>query len=195
MINLRREEILMKKKLAVVLTALMMLSTSTVFLAAGSPDTGVKAETAGVEVTASETTEAEAKEAVVKVVEKANAETTEVVAVVELNGEVPEDGKVTLSVDGIEDGDDVVALHFYDGAWVERPASVVDGKVVVDFSGAEHFSPVVIAKVAAESNFYYWVASPYGNATTLPKTGAVAVLPIAAMACAAGAVVCGRKEK
>lgn len=184
----------MNKKLAVVLAALMMLSTTT-FLAAESPVAGVTSETESVTVAAPTVTDSE----VVDAVEAVGAEEEDVVAVVELT---LKDGEtmpttVTLTVAGVEDGDAIKALHKYDGVWVERPAKVVDGKVVIDFTGADHFSPVIIVKVDATegNNIYYWLASPYGAAATLPKTGAVAVLPVAAMACLAGAVACGRKEK
>lgn len=180
------------KKLAVVLAALMLLSTTT-FLAATSPVGGIVSETTGVAVKEQTITDSEAVDAMLEVV---SDEEVEAWTVVELEGTVPADGKVTLAVEWVEEGDSIVALHFYNNTWVERPASVVNGKVVVDFSGAEHFSPVIIVKVTP-ATLYPYLVNPYAPAgtTTLPKTGAVAVLPVAAMACLAGAVVCGRKEK
>lgn len=160
------------KKLAVVLAALMMLSTTT-FLAAGSPVGGVTSETTGVTVSEQTVTDSEAVDAILD--NGIKEDDVEAWTVVELTGTVPADGKVTLDVTWVEAGDTVKALHFYDNAWKERPATVVNGKVVVDFTGAEHFSPVVIVKVTPAPNMYYWLASPFNTAAKLPKTGAVVV--------------------
>ena len=182
------------KKLAVVLAALMMLSTTT-FLAAGSPVGGITSDTAGVVVKEQTVTDSEAVDAILDVVDEDEVDAW---TVVELEGAVPADKKVTLTVAWVGANDTVKALHKYDGTWVERPATVVNGKVVVDFTGADHFSPVVIVKVVPVTSgaIEEIVNGPVAGATaTLPKTGAVAVLPVAAMACLAGAVVCGRNEK
>ncbi len=191
----------MNKKLAVVLAALMMLSTTT-FLAAGSPvSNDVTVETEGVTISTTETVEMDATTATTIITQYADTAveaedvTPVAVFVIDENSVMPADKKVTFTVEGVVDGDNVIALHLYNNEWVERAASVVNGKVVVNFGDAEHFSPIIIAKVETTTAT---TTTPYNGAhfaTTLPKTGAVAVLPVAAMACLAGAVACGRKEK
>lgn len=204
----------MKKRLAVVLAALMMLSTSTVFMAAESNATDVKVnyitqDGVAVEFTVAETTEAVVTEAEAEVATKVTtdeATSAEILAAVDISlpagmVSMPTGGlDLTIDVAGVKAGDNIVVLHKAATGWeLIAPVSVADGKVVAHFNS---LSPVVIVKVteeapAADNSIYYWLASPFGAATTatLPKTGAVAVLPVAALACLAGAVVCGRKEK
>jgi len=198
----------MKKKLAVVLAAFMMLSCTTV-LAAPSIDTNVKVETAKTEsgvvvaVTAETTPEAKAKLETNKAeaIKRAETSKAEVVAMVSLTGTVPAGEKVdvTVSVASAKKGETFKVEHLKssDNTWETlNGVSNADGYVTI--KGISEFSPFYIAKVDTSTNanswLYYVNANPYG-AATLPKTGAVAVLPVVAMACLAGAVVCGRKEK
>lgn len=198
----------MKKGLAVVLAALMMLSATT-FLAAESPvnnDVEVKTEGVTIDENAGVTMTPTVVKTIfsqptTKTTVKADDVTPVAVFVIDDSSVMPADKKVTFAVEGVTATDKVVALHFYDGVWVERAAEVVNGEVVVNFGDATHFSPIIIAKVAPQQ-WQIWGSHeiPVDGTTaapeaTLPKTGAVAVLPVAAMACLAGAVVCGRKEK
>lgn len=183
----------MNKKLAVVLAALMMLSTTT-FLAAGSISTTVTCEDENVVITTVSDevkAEAEAKAAV-----EVGAGTV-VLDVVDVEGE--ENVPMTLKIAGVKAGDVVYALHdCADHGW-----EVVDTKTgngTVTFA-LHSFSTVAFVKVVATAPttggvIEEIVNGPVLGATpALPKTGAVAVLPVAALACLAGAVACGRKEK
>lgn len=236
----------MKKRLAVVLAAIMMLSCTTV-LAAPSIQTDVAVDnvvasdgstvTVTADTSANATTEltqnleAATDEVAESVVVTGEAEVeVEVVAMVKLTGTVPTNGSVdvTVEVNGVTAGEEFTVAHKKtSGAWETlRGVSNANGKVTIE--GITEFSPFYIAKVTVtpvapapapqpeadkeestlppyNPNVWPWneiiareeAAKAAQNAAdaTLPKTGAVAVLPVAAMACLAGAVVCGRKEK
>lgn len=237
----------MKKRLAIVLAALMMLSTTTV-LANPSIDTDVEVDSAitsggsGVSVNVENSDEATTKlttnlenvaDEVAKDVVVADGAKVEVkvVAMVSLTGYVPngETVDVTVTVTSAKEDDVFTVAHLKDnGEWENlRGVSTEDGYVTIE--GITSFSPFYITKVTVTAaapapapqpstnettatlppynpNVWPWneiiareeAAKAAQNAATdatLPKTGAVAVLPFAAMACLAGAVVCGRKEK
>lgn len=236
----------MKKKFAVVLAAIMMLSATTV-LANPSIQTDVEVENAitsdgygvsvNVDKSAQATTdltqnlEAATDEVAESVVVTGEAEVeVEVVAMVSLTGTVPS-GKtlnVTVRVAGAKEDEVFTVAHkkTSDGTWETlRGVSEDDGYVTIE--GITEFSPFYIARVTVtpvapapqpetdkeesalppfNANAWPWneiiarqeaanAAQTVAPEATLPKTGAVAVLPVAAMACLAGAVVCGRKEK
>ena len=150
----------MKKKLACLLTALLVLSCATPVFAAPSPeaseDVSVVTED-GVELNVTvvdEEVEAEAEEEAEAVAEESEAEAT-VVTVVDVNfeGEVPEGGlKVTLKVDGISAGDNVVLLHkLADGTWETiTPDAVKDGEIVATFNSFSPVAVVVLEEVEAD---------------------------------------------
>lgn len=231
----------MKKKIAVVLAALMMLSCTPVF-AAGSVSTDVDVEIEHDEdmdvsgilqidpaQDSSAMTELKAnQEAGTTVANKVVAEgkKAEVVAMVIMQGNIPDGKEISLifTVNGVQVGDKIVVSHLRsdNGKWETFDGNVIAaGKVKID--GVDNLSPFYIAKVvddpdyvpAPENNLndlsnilhhYSSTAAAAGNTTTtttpvvdstatLPKTGAPVVLPFAALACVAGAVVCGRKAK
>lgn len=185
----------MKKKLACLLTALVVLSCATPVLAAPSSEATqpkVEVETPeGVEVeieAVEEEVKAEAETEAAKVAATVSANTkATVLAVVEINlteGEIPEGGlTLTIKADGIKAGANIVLLHQKaDGTWETIvPSAVKDGAIVATFTS---FSPVAIVELVTPA-----------TTDTAPKAGASLVLPLAALVCAAGATVCGRKVK
>ena len=114
--------------------------------------------------------------------EKETKVTAAIVAVVDvaLSNHTPgEEVSLTFSVDSVKAGESIIILHEKSAGVWERitPDAVADGKVTATFTS---FSPIAIVKVAA----------------TTEKTGVtLSLLPLAAIACAAGAVVCGKKSK
>lgn len=182
----------MKKKMVALFAALMVLSMTTPVLAAPSVTAGDIAKPVEkavavvdgkqVELTV-EKVEGKTLETVYEKVEK---KTDSVVAVVDISlpagVKIPAEGiSITFDVDGIVAGDKVYLLHGKaDGTWETiTPSKVADGKITATFTS---LSPVAIVKVA--------------GAATSPKTGApLAVAPLVAIVCAAGAVGCARKIK
>lgn len=216
----------MKKRLAVVLAALMMLSTTT-FLAAGSPVTTVDPVTPNVQVTeVAAGTETAAAPAAATALVGENATVAKVVNVTAAIDPAVGFIDITFTVTGFAAGETLDVLHWNGTNWDNSPEvlAFANGQATVRFT---NLSPVAFVKVAAAApapapqpstnettatlppynpNVWPWneiiareeAAKAAQNAATdatLPKTGAVAVLPFAAMACLAGAVVCGRKEK
>lgn len=213
----------MKKKIAVLLTAVMMLSCSTMFLAAGSVSTDVKVPTtvkteSGAVVTVTANTDTTVAEANLSVAEdvlvdiiKEDAEVAkvakdaEVFAMVDIDAVIPdgESIELTFTLPGVEDGQYVVVMHYdevegeIDTYWL---AEVVNGTVTI--GDVTSCSPFYFAKATAPAQQpvqggQIWGSHeiPTTGAATLPKTGAPVVLPFAALACVAGAVVCGRKSR
>lgn len=159
----------MKRKLAGLFTALMVLSLGTTAFAAGSVSSedviqqekvdkavegakNVSCETEN--VTASvpnmedEAVAAKVNEAITEAGKKEGAD---VLAVIELeyDGDIPEGGvTITLSVPGVQANANIVLLHWdsVNNVWEEiTPISVEDGKITAHFSS---FSPVAIVEVA-----------------------------------------------
>lgn len=193
----------MKKKIAALLTAalVMTMSTATVFAAPSvSVDENVKnnissSTTEGVSAgtfTESVVTLNDVKEQAVANM-GSNEKDLELLAVTELTGTVPTDGKVTLLVTGIKAGETLFALHYTSTGWERLNAqAVADG--VVEIYGFSSFSPVAIVRYTPVPT-----EEEEGQAEELqtsPKTGVV--IPVAAMTagiCLAGAAVCGKKVK
>lgn len=189
----------MNKKLAVVLAALMML-TSTTFLANESGNTVDNSLTDGyvandISAIVPEDVVEEAEELAVGTTDKK----AELLAVYDVQGETGKPVKVAVA--GVKKGDNIVVLHWDVDAQKWESASVSnviveDGAVTATYA---KLSPVAFVKVTAAvagGVIEELVNGPVLGATpALPKTGAVAVLPVAALACLAGAVACGRKEK
>ncbi|MBQ6811735.1 MAG: hypothetical protein IJP06_01345 [Agathobacter sp.] len=209
----------MKKSLAVVLAALMMLSTTT-FLANESGNSADNSLTPGYkaeEVATPAEIQTKALETALKEVSDVDVETAEILAIYDIIG--TPGNPVTVAVPDVNKGDIVVVLHWDYVAQVWESASVSnvvveDGKVTATYAA---LSPVAFIKVTEAKaatptlppynpNVWPWneiiareeaakAAQNVATDATLPKTGAVVVLPFAAMACLAGAVVCGRKSK
>lgn len=183
----------MKKTVVSLLAALMVFAITTPVLAspsktaedAAKPVTGVVTED-GVELEVSQVVESVVADVYAQV-EETQDEESEVVAIVEVSlpegTEIPEAGiAVTFAVEGIVEGDNVYLLHgLDDGTWeVIEADEVKDGEVTATFTS---FSPVAVIKVAPAEE-------------ESPKTGApLAVMPLVALACAAGAARCARKVK
>ena len=204
----------MKKKIAVLLTAIMMLSCSTMFLANPSVDTkaqidstglpaGAVIETAGPSQELSENLDfaLEVAEQVSKEDANFKAEVVSMIDIKITGVTIPEEGLdiPVKNVANVKAGDTVVVLHILaDGTDEVLDAEVVaDGEIII--KGVKSFSPFYIMKVTevpAQGVTWPIYGSPAATPeTTLPKTGAPVVLPFAALACVAGAVVCGRKAK
>ena len=215
----------MKKRIACLLTALVVLSCATPVFAAQSPSSDVPScaqPEAEATVTAPDGTvldvtiknvDAAVETAAVAEAAKVSAE-ADVVAVVDvkLGTAMPEGGIVLkLDVDGVKAGDNVVLLHQKaDGTWETiLPYTVLDGVVYAHFTS---LSPVAIVKLPVVASATPAVpttpvvsttpvapttpAAPEASeAPTAPKAGASLVLPLASLVCAAGATVCGRKVK
>lgn len=220
----------MKRKLAGLLTALMVLAMGTTAFAAGSksPNTDsnsgttsrppsasqdtVIGDATNTKITQVSTAVAAAAENVAKQVSP-NAEVVSVVDVT-YDGEIPAGGvQISFSLAGVQVGDNYVLLHqLPDGRWeVITPDSIENGMIKATFTS---LSPVAFVKIASAQNGGSTITDgtngtstkPSGTTSTSntaakavnasPKTGAaLPVLPVLAMICVAGIVVCGRKVK
>lgn len=192
----------MKKKIAGLLAAVMVLAMGTTVFAAQSAEAGAETEKA-VGSVKTEATAVTPDGKSVTVTVKAVETTSEVAAankaaegkgtvlgIVDVTADLKgaKSVDVTFSVAEVKAGDNIVVLHQKaDGKWETLPiVKVEDGKVTATFTS---FSPVVVVKAKA-------AASNGTEGATSPKDGApVSALPVLAMLCAAGVVVFGRKVK
>ncbi len=216
----------MKRKLAGLLTALMVLAMGTTAFAAGSANTGSNSGTSttpsqgpaiGNATNTTITTVSDAVKDAAERVAQVVSPNAEVKAVVDVtyDGVIPAGGvQISFSLAGVQAGDNYVLLHqLPDGRWEKiTPDSVENGVIKATFTS---LSPVAFVKISSAQNG----GNPNTNGTTngtstkpngttststaaantaaaSPKTGAaLPVLPVLAMICAAGIVVCGRKVK
>lgn len=191
----------MKKKIAVVLTALMVMAMGTTAFAATSP-TNKTSETTTTEATAyANVTVAEGGIVIdgvastaaptVKAVTTAQVEaaqtqavasvapTAKVLQMIDVTLPVSfEKAQLTFSVNGVTAGQKIAVLHQkHDGSWeVINPDSVGNGTVTATFTS---LSPIA---------FVAYNASAQTGETT-------PVSPIIVLICAAGIAVCGAKVK
>lgn len=233
----------MKRKLAGLLTALMVLAMGTTAFAAGSgsPTSGSNSGTTSSKPAASGTTSStpapapsqdpaignatnttitQVSEAVADAAEnvaKQVSPNAQVMAVVDVtyDGVIPAGGvQISFSLAGVQAGDNYVLLHqLADGRWEKiTPDSIENGVIKATFTS---LSPVAFVKIASPAPGTNDTGNGANNGTTTkpgtttstsntaagtvaasPKTGApLPVLPVLAMICAAGIVVCGRKVK
>ena len=220
----------MKRKLAGLLTALMVLAMGTTAFAAGSPspDRNNNSGTTSTPPSASQDTAignatntkiTQVSEAVAdsaKRVASVVSPDAQVMAVVDVayDGVIPAGGvQISFSLAGVQAGDNYVLLHqLADGRWEKiTPDSIENGMIKATFTS---LSPVAFVKIASVQNGGSTITDgtngtstkPSGTTSTSntaakavnasPKTGAaLPVLPVLAMICAAGIVVCGRKVK
>ncbi len=181
----------MKKRIAGLLAAAMVLTMSMSVFAAGSITAkdvaaaeeavgevkgveGLTTEAVSVEVLTEAVAEAE------KLVEKEDADEVKVLGAVEIT--VPAGtGKstITIEVEGITAADtkETIQILHKDGTKWETitPDKVEEGKVTATF---DSFSPVVIVRVPVKADV----------------TGIVTVLPLVAVACVGGIAACAKKE-
>lgn len=208
----------MKKKIAAILSAAMIfvMGSTTVFAATSPVAEGVTPATlkeavttvtvAGETVEVGEITTSELASAsqVAQTLVAGDVTSAAIVAAFDVPTGA---GEATFTVNGITAGDNVVILHWNGAEWEKiTPSSVENGKVTATFGS---FSPVVIVKLATETNLVVdprtipgW-GSPQGNAATTtstsdvvasPQTGeSASILPLLAVICMAGVVVCGKK--
>ena len=191
----------MKKKIAVVLTALMVMAMGTTAFAATSPTTKTSVTTTteatayanvtvaeggividGVASTAAPTvkavTTAQVEAAQTQAVASV-APTAKVLQMIDVTLPVSfEKAQLTFSVNGVTAGQKIAVLHQkHDGSWeVINPDSVGNGTVTATFTS---LSPIA---------FVAYNASAQTGETT-------PVLPIIVLICAAGIAVCGAKVK
>ena len=188
----------MKKKIAVVLTALMVMAMGTTAFAATSPTTKTTTAEAtayanvtvaaggividGVASTAAPTvkavTTAQVEAAQTQAVASV-APTAKVLQMIDVTLPVSfEKAQLTFSVNGVTAGQKIAVLHQkHDGSWeVINPDSVGNGTVTATFTS---LSPIA---------FVAYNASAQTGETT-------PVLPIIVLICAAGIAVCGAKVK
>lgn len=218
----------MKRKLAGLLTALMVLAMGTTAFAAGSPNSGSNSGTTSTPPSASQDTVigdatntkitqvSTAVAAAAENVAKQVSPNAEVVSVVDVtyDGVIPAGGvQISFSLAGVQAGDNYVLLHqLADGRWEKiTPDSIENGMIKATFTS---LSPVAFVKIASAQNGGSTITDgtngtstkPSGTTSTSntaakavtasPKTGAaLPVLPVLAMICVAGIVVCGRKVK
>lgn len=139
----------MKKKLAGLLAAVMVLSMGMTAFAAESPATdkkyGVTSPTEGVTVATG------SKEQIASATDRAKemlGKNTEVLASIDVNYDkpIPAEGVlIRLNVAGVKKGDSIVLLHFMNGKWEKIvPVEVGNGYVVARFM---NLSPVDVVKV------------------------------------------------
>ena len=168
----------MKKKIAVVLTALMVMAMGTTAFAATSPTTKTS-ETTTTEATAyANVTTAQVEAAQTQAVASV-APTAKVLQMIDVTLPVSfEKAQLTFSVNGVTAGQKIAVLHQkHDGSWeVINPDSVGNGTVTATFTS---LSPIA---------FVAYNASAQTGETT-------PVLPIIVLICAAGIAVCGAKVK
>lgn len=164
----------MKRKLAGLLTALMVLAMGTTALAAGSPSSGSNSGTTpskpsttvpstppGTQDTvigdASNTTISQVSEAVRDAAESvakyvsADAQVTAVVDVT-YDGEIPAGGvQISFSLTGVQAGDNYVLLHqLPDGRWERiNPDSIENGVIKATFTS---LSPVAFVKLPSQNS-------------------------------------------
>ena len=191
----------MKKKIAVVLTALMVMAMGTTAFAATSPTTKTSETTTtkatayanvtvaeggividGVASTAAPTvkavTTAQVEAAQTQAVASV-APTAKVLQMIDVTLPVSfEKAQLTFSVNGVTAGQKIAVLHQkHDGSWeVINPDSVGNGTVTATFTS---LSPIA---------FVAYNASAQTGETT-------PVSPIIVLICAAGIAVCGAKVK
>lgn len=177
----------MKKKIAVVLTALMVMAMGTTAFAATSPTTKTS-ETTTAEATAYANVTVAAGGIVIDGVASTAAQTQAVASVAPtakvlqmIDVTLPvsfEKAQLTFSVNGVTAGQKIAVLHQkHDGSWeVINPDSVGNGTVTATFTS---LSPIA---------FVAYNASAQTGETT-------PVLPIIVLICAAGIAVCGAKVK
>ena len=190
----------MKKKIAVVLTALMVMAMGTTAFAATSPTTKTSETTTaeatayanvtvaaggividGVASTAAPTVKAVTTAQVEAAQTQAVASVAPTAKVLQIDVTLPvsfEKAQLTFSVNGVTAGQKIAVLHQkHDGSWeVINPDSVGNGTVTATFTS---LSPIA---------FVAYNASAQTGETT-------PVLPIIVLICAAGIAVCGAKVK
>ena len=186
----------MKKKIAVVLTALMVMAKGTTAFAATSPTTktsetttteatayaNVTVAAGGIVIDGVASTAAPTVKAVTTAQTQAVASvapTAKVLQMIDVTLPVSfEKAQLTFSVNGVTAGQKIAVLHQkHDGSWeVINPDSVGNGTVTATFTS---LSPIA---------FVAYNASAQTGETT-------PVLPIIVIICAAGIAVCGAKVK
>lgn len=177
----------MKRKIAGLLAALMVLTLGTTTLAAPSVTAEDLKEAAAAvkEVTGVEGVQTEAVSAEVYTEAQTKAvatnEKAEMLAIVEVTvpagTDLSKGVTLTFAVEGVKAGDNIVILHKAATGWETIKADKVeDGKVTATFTS---LSPVAIVKLPAGVS---------------KDTGVVTVLPIVAIACVAGIAGCVKKE-
>ena len=185
----------MKKTLAGLLAAMMILTMGTTVFAAGSSNAKTTVDSAkdangnAVTATISETVDKAVEDKVAdaaKTLATADQKAT-VLDVFDVNCGGATNVTVTFNVAGVKASDNIKIMHYDGTKWETDCVSdikVVDGKVSAKFAS---FSPIAIVRVEAATT---------ATTPTSPATGStLPVLPVVAFACAAGAVICGRKVK
>ena len=155
----------MKRKLAGLLAAVMVLTMGMTAFAADSPSSnpyGVKSPTKNVTVAAATQVQTSAAFSKAESINK-DAQVLAVVDVV-YTGDIGDGVSITLEVAGVKAGDNIILLHqvYRDGEWVWEqinPSEVGDGYVVAFFTS---LSPVAVVKLPAGST---------ATTGTSPKTG------------------------
>lgn len=195
----------MKRKIAGLLAALMVLSVgTTVFATENSTNAPAQTEEVTVAADVQGVTKVEAPAGLIKKVEAATAEVvasvaaeaakTEGASVLATMEVVPDAGYVqgtpvtlTFTVSGVNEGDNIQVLHFNGTEWEVVNSQVMGANTVkATFTS---LSPVAIVKLPATSD-------SNKDENKAPATGSTApVAAVLAMICLAGVAVCGKKVK
>lgn len=169
-----------------------------------------------VEVKAATTEQVQAAETAaeqIKTEQKAEKVTVKAVVDVNLTLAAGQTATLTFTVPSVKAGADIRVLHWDGSKWESASVSgvtVADGKVTATFSSLSPIAFVEVQQVAAaasETPIYspeWYEAQKVANTdnsaasnttVTSPKTGEAAFLPMMAVICLAGVVVCARKVK
>lgn len=194
----------MKRKIAGLLAALMVLSVgTTVFATENSTNAPAQTEEVTVASGVAGVTKVEAPTGLIEKVdavaadiaasaeaEVAKTEGASVLAVMDVVPTGKYDGKgitLTFTVSGVKAGDNIQVLHFNGTEWeVIEGATAGEGTVTARFTS---LSPVAIVKLPATSD-------SNKDENKAPATGSTApVAAVLAMICLAGVAVCGKKVK
>lgn len=185
----------MKKRIIALLAAVMVLGSTTTVLAASPDAPGTNAEVVDTKENVTGATVNGAKVDLTEVEDvKAIAAVTNVASVNKVLGlvDVNVQGKatVTFNLKGATVGKKIAVYHWDGKAWglVTTVTITEAGKLTATF---EDLSPVMFVDVTTAQEG----GNNGGSTGGSPNTGAVAVLPLVAVAGLAGAAVCAKKSR
>ncbi len=200
----------MKKKLAGLVAAMMVLAVGTTAFA--SPEAKIKVDGAvdktgqKVDVTVeTNTNTAASSEKAAEVAETINNNANEEAAVVGVVNVVPPAGytvsaanplTITFAIPEVKSGEKIIVLHWNGQRWENASVSnvvVANGSVTATFT---NLSPVAFVRITEKATAPSGSGDNGSGKPTSPPGGETApILPILAIVCLAGVVVCGKKVK
>ncbi len=187
----------MKKKLVGIISAMMVLAMGTTVFADPSRELG-GGEASGATVesyTAAFETPAAAEAAITALDNSVGADNVTAVVSFTKPTKKLDNGnyEITYTNTQFKSGEAYDVLHYVKGAWVVIAKGVAVSNGSVTFQ-TDSCSPFAFVKSGAASTVK--TDDKLVGANTSPKTGsALPILPVLAIACLAGVVVCGKKVK